>query len=485
MAQDSMHLPVWKQPFPEDSELAAQAEELRREHLLLDARPPKELADRVLTPMARLGWVFWLVFVVLAGALLTWLVTWTNQMFQGLGVVGYNRVVMWAPYIINFVYFIGIGHAGTFISAALRVLRFDWRAPISRAAETLTIFALAAAGSMPLIHLGRAWKAYWLIPYPNERGLWPDLHSPLLWDMIAIFTYLSCSLLFEYLGLLPDLAMAREYVTGWRKRFYTLLSLGWRGSGKQWKHLDTAQNVFSYAIIPVMFSVHTIVSWDFAMTLQPEWHSSIFGPYFVVGALFSGVGAVIIVLAVLRKALHLEYYIRAEHFNGMGKFLLVLSLTWAYFYFNSYIVPWYGQDPASRVILQNEATGWAAPLWYLMLFSNIVVPWATLWSKKLRTSIPVIVGVSIFVQIGMYIERYLIVAMSLGYNYLPFNWLTYTPQLTEILITIGAFSLVTLGVVLTSRLVPIIPVWEVKEGQRMQGMRRIGRAMVQTRTEPE
>jgi molybdopterin-containing oxidoreductase family membrane subunit len=169
----------------------------------------------------------------------------------------------------------------------------------------------------------------------------------------------------------------------------------------------------------------------------------------------------------------------------MGKFLLVLSLTWAYFYFNSYIVPWYGQDPASRVILQNEATGWAAPLWYLMLFSNIVVPWATLWSKKLRTSIPVIVGVSIFVQIGMYIERYLIVAMSLGYNYLPFNWLTYTPQLTEILITIGAFSLVTLGVVLTSRLVPIIPVWEVKEGQRMQGMRRIGRAMVQTRTEPE
>ena len=203
--------------------------------------------------------------------------------------------------------------------------------------------------------------------------------------MLAIFTYLTGSLLFMYVGLLPDLAMARDHTQGWRHRLYRTLSLGWRGTEREWAHHEKALNIFSYVIIPVMFSVHTIVSWDFAMALQPGWHSSIFGPYFITGALFSGVAAVLIVMIIVRKAMHLEYFIRQEHFDGMAKFLLLLSMAWAYFYFADYITSWYGQLPVEQ-ILQNLFAGAMSPLWYLMLFSNVVLPFATLWSKRIRRS---------------------------------------------------------------------------------------------------
>ena len=484
--QGSVDLAGWNRPLLEDKELAQQVDEARQRHLLLDARPPEEMQAAVLNPMQRTPPRFWVALVVLGGAALMMGLTWVYQMWWGLGITGLRRPVMWALYIANFVYFIGIGHAGTFISAALRVLRFQWRAPISRAAETLTVFALGTAMLFPLIHLGRSWKFYWLLPYPNQRQIWPSYHSPLLWDLTAVLTYLSCSVLFEWLGLLPDLAMARDrIVQGWRHRFFQIVALGWRGTEQQWKHLETALNVFSYAIIPVMFSVHTIVSWDFAMALQPGWHSSIFGPYFIIGALFSGLGAVIIVLILLRKTLHLEYFIRAEHLNGLGKFLLVLSMAWAYFYFNDYITTWYGQEPVIKVISHVLERGWASPLWYLMLFSNIVLPCATLWSRRLRTSIPVILIVAIFVQIGMYIERYIIVTTMLGYNELPFDWGIYIPHVPESLITVCAFLFVAFLYLVFTKFVPIIPVWEVQMGQVTQGLRRIGRAIVPTRVEPD
>ena len=412
-------------------------------------------------------------------------ITWAFQMYWGMGITGLNRPVEWALYIVNFVYFIGIGHAGTFISAALRVLKIEWRRPISRAAETLTLFALGTAAMFPLVHLGRTWKFYWLIPYPNDRQLWPNFHSPLIWDMMAILTYLTGSVLFVYLGLLPDLAMARDHTRGWRHRLYSLLSLGWRGTEWEWAHHNTALNIFSYAIIPVMFSVHTVVSWDFAMALQPGWHSSVFGPYFVIGALFSGVAAVILVLIIIRKTMRLEYFLRDEHFNGMGIFLLLLSMAWAYFYFNDYIVPWYGQGPVDKVLHELFARGWVAPLWFLMLFANILVPWATLWSRRARTSAPILITVAISVQIGMYLERYLIVPVTLGRNELPFDWGVYPPHLPESLITLGAFALVGFLYLLFSRIFPLIPVWEVQEGQILQGLKRIGRALVPTRAESE
>jgi molybdopterin-containing oxidoreductase family membrane subunit len=233
-----------------------------------------------------------------------------------------------------------------------------------------------------------------------------------------------------------------------------------------------------------MFSVHTIVSWDFAMTLQPGWHSTIFGPYFVIGALFSGVGAVIIVLIVARSTLHLGYFLREEHFDGMAKFLLLLSLAWTYFYFNDYLVPWYGQEPVEKSIQQMLAQGWAAPLWFLMLFANVFLPWLTLWSRRIRRSLPALFIIALFVQIGMYIERYLIIPGSLARNRLPFDWGLYVPYLPESLITVGAFALVAFLYVIFSRLFPLIPVWEVYEGQVFRGLRRIGRQLVPTRAEP-
>jgi Ni/Fe-hydrogenase subunit HybB-like protein len=485
MSQSNVEQPVWHQPPLEDEDLIHQAEHLRRTKLLLDPRYPLDLNKDILNPMYHSGRLFWLLFVVLGGLVAMWMVTWGFQMYWGMGITGLNRPVEWALYIVNFVYFIGIGHAGTFVSAALRVLKIEWRRPISRAAETLTLFALATAAMFPLVHLGRTWKFYWLIPYPNKRGLWPNFHSPLLWDMMAIFTYLTGSVLFVYLGLLPDLAMARDHAEGWRQRLYSILALGWRGTEREWAHHRTALNVFSYVIIPVMFSVHTIVSWDFAMALQSGWHSSIFGPYFVIGALFSGVAAVILVLAIIRKGMHLEYFLRAEHFEGMAKFLLILSFTWAYFYFNEYILPWYAHEPVMKVLYDLFVRGWAAPIWMLMLFSNIVVPWATLWSKRIRKSIPALIIISIFIQIGMYLERYIIIPVTLGRNELPFDWGIYIPHIPESVITIGAFSMVAFFYILFSRVFPLIPAWEILEGQVFQGMRRVGRALIPTRSESE
>jgi molybdopterin-containing oxidoreductase family membrane subunit len=460
-------------------------EHKRRQHLLLDPRYPLESGRIVLEPMYRTGWRFWLVFLMLGGLLAMYAATWTYQMYWGLGITGLNRPVMWAVYIVNLVYFIGIGHAGTFISAALRAFKIEWRRPISRAAELVTVFGLLGAALFPIVHMGRPWKAYWLFPIPNQRQLWPSYHSPLSWDSLAILTYLLCSILFVFIGLMPDLAMARDHTAGWRHRLYSLLSLGWRGTEREWSSHETAMNIFTYAIIPVMFSVHTIVSWDFAVSVQPAWHSTIFGPYFVVGALFSGVAAVIIVLALVRKAMKLHYFLRDEHFDGMAKFLLLLSLTWTYFYFSDYLLPWYSGEPVMRALFDLFRRGWAAPLWLLMLFANILVPVSTLWSKRIRRSVPALFFVCVFVQIGMYIERYLIVPVALGYNELPFSWGKYPLQIPESVITIATFAMIGFFYVLVSQIIPLIPVWEVYEGQVVHGLRRVGRALVPTRTEME
>jgi Ni/Fe-hydrogenase subunit HybB-like protein len=474
--------PVWRRPVLEDEDLAEQAEHLRRRHLLLDPKFPWEMNDDVLKPMYQTSRTFWVLFVALSGLVMMGVVTWGFQIYWGLGITGLNRPVNWALFLVNTVYFIGIGHAGTFISAALRVMKIEWRRPISRAAEALTLFALAAAGLSIFMHLGRLWKAYWMLPYPNQRELWPNFHSPLMWDLMAILTYVTGSVLFVYLGLLPDIAMARDHTRGWRHRLYTILSLGWRGTEKEWAYQETSLTIYSYVIIPVMICVTTIVSWDFAMALQPGWTSTIFGPYFVTGALYSGVAAVIIIMAVIRKGMRLEYFLRDEHFNGMGIFLLLLTLAWAYFYFSDYIAPWYHGEPVLKVLFDLLRRGWAAPLWFLMLFSNLLLPAATLWSRRVRRSIPAMVIISIFVQIGMYLERYLIIPVSLGYNELPFNWGIYVPR-AGVILTIAAFAFVVLGYLVFSRFFPLIPAWEVLEGQILQGLRRIGRALIPTRTD--
>jgi molybdopterin-containing oxidoreductase family membrane subunit len=466
----------------EDEDLAQQAEHLRRRHLLLDPKFPWEMNDDVLKPMYQTSRTFWVLFVALFGLVMMGVIAWGAQIYWGLGITGLNRPVNWGLFLVNTVYFIGIGHAGTFISAALRVMKVEWRRPISRAAEALTLFALAAAGLSIFMHLGRLWKAYWMLPYPNQRQLWPNFHSPLMWDLMAILTYVTGSVLFVFLGLLPDIAMARDHTRGWRHRLYTILSLGWRGTEKEWAYHTTSLDIFCYVIIPVMICVTTIVSWDFAMALQPGWTSTIFGPYFVTGALYAGVAAVIIVMAIIRNGMRLKYFLREEHFNGMGIFLLLLTFAWAYFYFSDYIAPWYHGEPVMKVIFDLFRRGWAAPLWFLMIFSNVLLPAATLWSRRVRRSIPTMLVIAIFVQIGMYLERYLIIPVSLGYNELPFSWGIYIPR-TGVILTIAAFAFVVLGYLVFSRFFPLIPAWEILEGQILQGLRRIGRALMPTRTE--
>ncbi len=483
MSAHEREYPVWRRPVLEDEDFEEQAEHLRRRHLLLDPKFPWEMNDDALEPMYRTRPRFWIVLVALGGLVLMGGVTWVRQIYYGLGVTGLNRPIYWGLYLVNTVYFIGIGHAGTFISAALRVLKVEWRRPISRVAETLTLFGLAAAGLSILIHLGRVWKFYWLVPYPNQRQLWPNFHSPLMWDFMSILTYMTGSTLFIYLGLIPDLAMARDHTRGWRHRLYSILAMGWRGTEKEWAYHKTSLDIFSYVIIPVMFSVHTIVSWDFAMSIQPGWNSTIFGPYFILGALFSGVAAVIIVMVVVRKTMKVEYFMRQEHFDGMAKFLLLLSFAWAYFYFNDYIVPWYNGEPVMKVVFDLLRRGWAAPLWFLMLFGNIILPWATLWSRRVRRSAAALVLICVFVQIGMYLERYFIIPVFLGYNELPFSWSIYIPR-AGVLLTIASIAGVVLAYMLFSRLIPLIPVWEILEGQIFQGLKRVGRALVPSKFEP-
>lgn len=474
--------PFWDQPLPADEKLAQQVEHARKEHLLLDARPPAENNELVLSTMKQTSIAFWLLVAGLGGMTLAFLVTWFLQMYHGMGITGLNRSVMWGPYIANLVYFVGIGHAGTFISAALRMMKLDYRRPIARAAEIVTLFGLAIAGLFPIIHVGRMWKLFYMIPIPNQRELWPNYRSALFWDMTAITTYMVGSTLFMFLALLPDLAMARDHTTGWRNKLYGALSLGWRGTENEWHKLESASNILSWIIVPVMFSVHTGVSWNFAMSIQPGWHSTIFGPFFIVGALFSGVAAVIIVMILIRKTMGLGYFLREEHFNAMGIFLLLMSFAWIYFYFTEWIVNWYGNLPMEKA-LQEMLTGDLAVWFYLMLFSNIIVPVGTLWSRRVRTSLPAMFVICIFIQIGMYLERILIVAGFLSRNELPFNWVNYTPHWPEIVITVGTLSFLALLYIVFTRFVPIIPVWEVHEGQATAGSRRIGRAVMPTKME--
>jgi Ni/Fe-hydrogenase subunit HybB-like protein len=350
----------------------------------------------------------------------------------------------------------------------------------------MTTFGLIQAGLSIFMHLGRVWRAYWLFPYPNERTIWPDFHSPLMWDFMAINTYILASTMYLFLPLIPDLAMARDRTEGgWRKTFYRVLSLGFRGTEKEWKHLHSAMNIFAFAIIPVMFSVHTIVSWDFAMATRPGWSSTVFGPYFVIGALHSGIAAVLLVLFMIRSTMkNMKYFIRAEHFDFLGKLSVIISMAWAYFFFNDYLVPWYGGDKFDRMLLDFHEKGPLSWVWVTMLICNVVIPWAILWNKKWRR-IPWLMGIiGIVVNIGMWIERFVIIPMSLTITRMPFTWRIYKPGI-EIPLTIGTFALFMFLYIVASRLIPLIPVWEVQEGQEAHTLRKVGKAHIPAVSEIE
>ena len=454
---------------------------LREEHLMLDPLPRGQMNEMVMDSMHTTSWKFWVVFAILS-VVVAWglFYSWGRMILEGLGLAGLNRPSYWGIFIVNTVFWIGISHAGTFISAILRVFKAEFRRPFTRAAELMTTFGLVQAGFSIFMHLGRVWLAYWLMPYPNERGLWPNFHSPLSWDLLAITTYLLSSTMYLFLPLIPDLAMARDRSTGWRKTFYKTLALGFRGTEGEWTHLRNAMVIFAWAIIPVMFSVHTIVSWDFAMATRPGWSSTIFGPYFIVGALHSGMGAVVLVLAVVRGTMkNMKYFIRPEHFEAIGKLMLIISMGWAYFFFNDYIVQWYGGDKWTKQLLEWHEKGPLGWMWFLMLICNIIIPWAILWNRKWRST-PWLVGiVGLFINVGMWIERFIIIPISLTINRMPFTWRLYHPGI-EIPLGIGTLALFILLYMAASRLVPLVPVWEVQEGQMAHSLKKFGRESVVT-----
>ena len=387
---------------------------------------------------------------------------WGYQISAGLGVTGLAHPVGWGVYITNFVFWVGIAHSGTLISAVLFLFRARWRTSVARSAEAMTIFAVMTAGLFPIIHLGRAWNFYWLLPYPNQRDLWVNFQSPLVWDAFAISTYFAVSLMFWYVGLIPDLAAARDRTEGVRRKLYGFFALGWQGTDGQWHHYAAAYGLFAALATPLVVSVHSVVSWDFAMSLVPGWHSTIFAPYFVAGAIFSGLGMVLTLIIPLRHVFGLHAYVTADHFDNLGKLLIVTSLILTYSYVSEFFIAWYSANPYERSIFWFRAAGDYAPLFWLMVACNCAVP-LLLFRRSIRTHTGWLFGISLLVNVGMWLERFVIIVSSLAHEFDPSAWGGYLPSWVEVGVTLGSFAWFFLFFLLFVRFLPLVSLAEVKE----------------------
>jgi molybdopterin-containing oxidoreductase family membrane subunit len=381
----------------------------------------------------------------------------------GIGVWGLNNPVGWGWDITNFVFWIGIGHAGTLISAILYLFRQKWRTAINRAAEAMTIFAVICALIFPLLHTGRPWLAiYWLLPYPNQMQMWVNFRSPLLWDVFAVSTYGTVSALFWFLGLIPDLATVRNYVKGpVKKMAYWLTSLGWTGSNRAWHHYEVAYMILAGISTPLVLSVHTIVSFDFAVSVLPGWHTTIFPPYFVAGAVFSGFAMVMTLLIITREILDLKDYITLKHLDNMNKIILTTGMMVGYAYTMEFFIAWYSGNPYELSVFINRATGDYAWSYWAMFICNVVSP-QVYWFKSLRRNIPLMFIISIFVNIGMWFERFTIISTSLHHDFLPGSWGYYSPTWVEVSIFAGTFGIFLTLFLLFAKFVPVIAISEVK-----------------------
>jgi Ni/Fe-hydrogenase subunit HybB-like protein len=389
-------------------------------------------------------------------------VAWSWQIWSGMGAAGKRTPQMWAMYITTFVFWIGIGHAGTLISAVLYLFRAKWRTSIYRGAEAMTVFAVMTAGLFPLIHAGRMWFAYWLTPYPNQRYLWPNFKSPLVWDVFAISTYLTISVVFFIVGLVPDIAALRDSATGFKKKIYTVMALGWEGSDSQWRHYRRGYGLFAALATPLVLSVHSVVSFDFAMALVPGWHSTLFAPFFVDGAIFSGFAMVLVLILPMRYVFNWYGYITEKHLDAMAKLILVTSLVLTYFYACEAFTSWYSADHYERASLLDRATKQYAWAFWLQYFCNSLSPLVFFW-KKPRTNTTWLYVISILVLIGMWFERFNIIVLGLGFDFYPYTWGTYVPTVTDSTIIVGSFAwffLLFLGFI---RVMPSLSIVEVKE----------------------
>ena len=384
------------------------------------------------------------------------LFAWSYQLVNGLGVTGLNRPVYWGVYITNFVFFIGISHAGTLISAILRLTRAEWRRSITRAAEVITVLVLYFGAANIILDLGRPDRLLNVFKHTQFR-------SPLIWDVISISAYLTASTIYLYLPLIPDIAIMRDRLKQ-RRWLYRILALGWQGTQRQRRLLHIGISIMAVLVIPVAVSVHTVVSWVFGMTIQPMWHSTIFGPYFVIGAIFSGIAALIVAMAIIRKSYHLENYLKPIHFNNLGLLLLVMVCAWTYFTFAEYLTVYYGQEPAEMTVFFTKWSGRYAPQFWAMVLFNLVIPFILLCNRRTRTIIGTVIA-SISVSIGMWLERFTIVVPTLINPRLPYERGVYNATWVEIFLTVGAFAGFGLLYMLFTKLFPIVSIWEVQEGR--------------------
>ncbi len=394
---------------------------------------------------------------------------------MGIGVWGLNVPVAWAFDITNFVFWVGIGHAGTLISAILFLFRQKWRTGINRFAEAMTIFAVVCAGLFPLIHLGRPWFMYWLFPYPTYLKVWPQFKSPLVWDVFAVSTYMTVSILFWYMGMIPDLATFRDRAKGRVKHtIYGILSLGWRGSGRHWHRYETAYLLLAALATPLVLSVHSVVSFDFAVSHLPGWHTTIFPPYFVAGAIFSGFGMVLTLIIPARAYFGLKDIVTLRHVDNMAKIMLATGMIVGYAYSIEFFTSWYSGNPYEGFTFLNRAFGPYAWAYWIMISCNVFIP-QLLWFKRVRTNLLVLWILAIFVNIGMWFERFTIIVASLHRDYLPSSWGMYTPTWVEILTLAGSFGLFLTLFLLFIRYLPVVAMAEVKSIMPQAGLEHGGR----------
>ena len=402
---------------------------------------------------AAVGFVLTMVLLAALGTLLV----------RGIGIWGVNQPVGWGFEIVNFVWWIGIGHAGTLISAILLLLRQKWRNSINRFAEAMTIFAVACAGIYPAFHTGRPWLDYWLIPYPNTMGVWPNFRSPLIWDVFAVSTYATVSALFWYVGMIPDLATLRDRSKRLGARIlYGMFAMGWRGSAVHWQRYETASLLLAGLATPLVVSVHTVVSFDFAAGIVPGWHATIFPPYFVAGAIYAGFAMVMTLAIPLRKIYGLEGLITMKHLDNMAKIILATGMIVGYGYLIEAFMAWYSGSPFERYVLWNRVTGPYKHMYWVLLFANIVAP-HVLWFRKVRQSVPALFAMAMIVNVGMWLERYVIVVVSLHRDFLPSSWGMYHGTLFDWATFIGSIGLFLALIFLFIRLLPMISIFEMRQ----------------------
>ncbi|HZZ71975.1 MAG TPA: NrfD/PsrC family molybdoenzyme membrane anchor subunit [Pirellulales bacterium] len=457
-----LHLPP---PVDEEGQVEDRAEIARDIREVL--RPGHSLAsitDKistvVLSPRTPLGW--WIAFAISLIIVFMLLYAVTMLLVVGVGIWGINIPVAWGFAIVNFVWWIGIGHAGTLISAILLLLRQKWRTSINRFAEAMTLFAVACAGLFPLLHMGRPWFFYWLLPYPNTMNLWPQFRSPLVWDVFAVLTYFTVSLLFWYMGLIPDLATLRDRSTSRHGRIiYGILAMGWRGSARHWVRYETAYLLMAGLATPLVVSVHTVVSFDFAVAAVPGWHSTIFPPYFVAGAIFSGFAMVLTLAIPIRAFYGLQDFITLHHLENMAKILLATSLIVAYGYLIEAFMAWYSGNPFEQYTQLNRAFGPYAVVYWVLLSCNVLAP-QILWSHRARSSPRLLFVLSLVVNVGMWLERFMIVVTSLHRDYDPSSWGMYKPTIWDWATFVGTLGLFVFLLLLFLRFLPMISIFEMR-----------------------